>query len=193
MRQIVVMSEFLKQEERAILGVLKEDETRHQAFRMLVDTYSERLYWHIRRMVVVHDDANDVLQNTFVKIWEALANFRGEASLFTWMYRIATNESINFLNSKKKRQYVFWDQVEHRLANSLESDPFFNGDQLQIELQKAILSLPQKQRTIFLLRYYEEMKYEEMSEVLGTSVGALKASYHHAYHKIQKHMLNYLE
>jgi RNA polymerase sigma-70 factor (ECF subfamily) len=187
------MSKSIKQEDHAILEIIKEDETRHRAFRMIVETYSERLYWHIRRMVVVHADADDVLQNTFLKIWEALANFRGESSLYTWMYRIATNESINFLNGKKKRQYVFWDQVEHRLSNSLESEPYFNGDALEVKLQQAILGLPPKQRTIFLLRYYDEMKYEDMSEVLGTSVGALKASYHHAYQKIQKQMLNHLE
>lgn len=187
------MSASIKQEECAILEIIKEDETRHRAFKMIVDSYRERLYWHIRRMVVVHADADDVLQNTFLKIWEALATFRGESSLYTWMYRIATNESINFLNGKKKHQYVFFDHVEHRLSESLQSDPYFNGNALEVKLQKAILSLPPKQRTIFLLRYYEEMKYEDMSEVLGTSVGALKASYHHAYQKIQKLMLNLLE
>ena len=187
------MSGNSKQQELAILEIIKQDETRHRAFGMIVDTYSERLYWHIRRMVVVHADADDVLQNTFLKIWEALARFRGDSSLYTWMYRIATNESINFLNARNKRKYVFWDQVEQKLSNSLESDPYFDSNALDKRLQQAILSLPQKQRTIFLLRYYDEMKYEDMSEVLETSVGALKASYHHAYHKIKKIMLNHLE
>lgn len=187
------MSTRSKHQEQAILEVIKEDETRHRAFGMIVEAYSERLYWHIRRMVVVHADADDVLQNTFVKIWEALVHFRGESSLYTWMYRIATNESINFLNGKKRRKYVFWDQVEQRLSNSLESDPYFDGNALDKTLQQAILRLPQKQRTIFLLRYYDEMKYEDMSQVLETSVGALKASYHHAYQKIKKVMLNHLE
>lgn len=148
--------------------------------------YQQKVYYHIRRMVLDHDDANDLAQNTFIKAWKALDNFREDSQLFTWLYRIATNEALTHLKNKSKRFFVPIVDVSHELADSLNNDPLFKADQLQMKLEKAILTLPQKQRVVFNLRYYDEMKYEEMSEVLGTSVGALKASYHHAVQKIEK-------
>lgn len=148
--------------------------------------YQQKVYYHIRRMVVDHDDANDLAQNTFIKAWKALANFREDSQLFTWLYRIATNEALTHLKNKSKRFFVPIGDVAHELADSLNNDPLFKADQLQMKLEKAILTLPEKQRLVFNLRYYDEMKYEQMSEMLGTSVGALKASYHHAVQKIER-------
>ncbi len=169
-----------------ILGSFAKPETKEKAFSMLVQTYQERLYWHIRRMVVSHDDADDVLQNTFVKVWRNLANFQGNSKLYTWLYRIATNESLTFLNKKKRTSSTPLETDDYDLGATLTSDPYFDGDEIQIRLQEAIETLPAKQKQVFLLRYYDEMKYDEMSEVLDTSVGALKASYHHAVKKIEK-------
>ncbi len=169
-----------------ILGKFAQAETKEKAFSMLVQTYQERMYWHIRRMVINHDDADDVLQNTFVKVWRNLANFKGNSKLYTWLYRIATNESLTFLNKKKRTSATPLETEDYSLSATLQSDPYFDGDEIQIKLQEAIDTLPSKQKQVFLLRYYDEMKYDEMSEVLDTSVGALKASYHHAVKKIEK-------
>ena len=168
-----------------LLALFREENSRNNAYALIVQKYKERLYWHIRRIVIDHDDADDVLQNTLIKAWKGLLKFKEESQLFTWLYRIATNESITFLNQKRKRFFIPIVDVEQELAQSLESDAFYTGDEIQLKLQKAILTLPEKQRLVFNMKYYEEMKYEEMSKILDTSVGALKASYHHAVKKIE--------
>lgn len=150
-----------------------------------MEQYQERLYWHIRRMVIDHEDANDVLQNCFIKVYRSIQNFEGKSKLYTWLYRIATNEAITFLNQKKRRAASSIDEEESSLSNQLEADAYFDGDELQQRLQNALEQLPEKQRLVFNLRYYDEMGYQEMSAVLGTSVGALKASYHHAVKKVE--------
>lgn len=172
--------------EREVLALLQEEETQRKGFEMIVAQYSEQLYWQIRRMVLSHEDANDLLQNTFIKAWLNIDYFRAEAKLSTWLYRIATNESITFLNKQRATNNVALDDLEATTVQQLESDPYFSGDQVQLLLQKALTSLPEKQRAVFNLKYYQEMKYEEMSDIFGTSVGALKASYHHAVKKIEK-------
>jgi len=171
-------------DDREIIKGAKTPGLEEIAFNQLVQKYQERLYWHIRKIVISHDDADDVLQNTMIKIWNSLSDFRSESGLFTWLYRIATNESLSFLKLKKKKSFAPWVDVEQRMSDGLEADPWFNGDEIQLKLQQAILKLPEKQRIVFNMKYFEEMKYEKMSEILGTSVGALKASYHHAVKKI---------
>ena len=170
-------------DEKQLISQLQDDNTRVAAFTTLVDTYKETLYWQIRRMVLSHDDADDVLQNTFIKAWTGLDSFRGDSKLSTWLYRIATNETLNFLE-RQRRPSVSLDDKESYTAQTLQSDPYFDGDETQLQLQEAIGQLPAKQRQVFQLKYFDEMKYEDMSQVLGTSVGALKASYHHAVKKI---------
>lgn len=155
------------------------------AFNQLVLKYQERLYWHIRKIVISHDDTDDVLQNTMIKVWRSLGNFRSESGLYTWLYRIATNEALSFLKQKKRKAFAPWVDVEEQMSENLEADPWFNGDEIQLKLQQAILKLPEKQRIVFNMKYFDHKKYEEMSEILGTSVGALKASYHHAVKKIE--------
>ena len=174
--------------EREVLALLQDKETQKQGFEMIVREYSEQLYWQIRRMVLSHEDANDLLQNTFVKAWVNIDYFRADAKLSTWLYRIALNECLTFLNKQRATGTVAIDDPEASVIQKLESDPYFSGDRVQLLLQKALLSLPEKQRMVFNLKYYQEMKYEEMSEILGTSVGALKASYHHAVKKIEKYL-----
>jgi len=174
--------------DKEIIDQFRNLETRNYAFNLLVREYQKRLYWHIRKILLDHDDTDDVLQNVFIKVWRNLDHFKGESQLFTWLYRIATNESINFLNQKKKRAGIPLDDVSAFLANNLESDSYYKGDEIQLKLQKAILTLPDKQRIVFNLKYFEEMKYEEMSKILETSVGALKASYHHAVKKIEDYL-----
>jgi RNA polymerase sigma-70 factor (ECF subfamily) len=156
-----------------------------KAFEQVVNYYSEKLYWHIRKMVLSHDDANDLLQNTFIKAWINKDSFRGEAKLSTWLYKIAINESITFLNKQRAQNHVSIDDEAIFLGDKLETDEYFDGDAAQLKLQKAIATLPEKQRLVFNLRYFDEMAYEEMAEITGTSVGALKASYHHATKKIE--------
>ena len=174
--------------EREVLALLQEDDTQRKGFERVVAQYSEQLYWQIRRMVLSHDDANDLLQNTFIKAWTNIDYFRGEAKISTWLYRIATNECLTFLNKQRAQQMVKLEDVEASAMQKLESDPYFSGDDIQLALQKALLGLPEKQRLVFNLKYYQEMKYEEMSDILNTSVGALKASYHHAVKKVEKYL-----
>jgi len=174
--------------DQQILDSLKDPSTKELAFRHLISTYKERLYWHIRKIVMNHDDTDDVLQNSFIKIWNGLDSFRGESSLFTWLYRIATNESITFLNQRKRKMMSSLTDENEYLIENLESDTYFDGDEWQMLLQKAIAILPEKQRLVFNMKYFDEIKYEEMSEILGTSVGALKASYHHAVKKVEEYV-----
>jgi len=178
----------MEKADREILDGLKDEKTKNLAFQNLVKAYQERLYWHIRKIVLTHDDTDDVLQNTFIKVWRNLDNFREESSLYTWLYRIATNESLTFINSTKKRSMIPMNDTSEFLLNNMVSDEFFEGDEIQLKLQEAILTLPEKQRIVFNLKYFEEMKYEEMSGILETSVGALKASFHHAVKKIEEHL-----
>ncbi|MCL1943901.1 MAG: RNA polymerase sigma factor [Candidatus Azobacteroides sp.] len=178
--------------EKEIILQLQDERKRREAFGSIVSQYSESLYWHIRRMVISHDDADDVLQNTFMKAWINIENFRGESKISTWLYRIAVNECITFLNRQKARHQVSLSDDEMPLLNILESEEYFEGDEAQLKLQKAILTLPEKQRLVFNMHYFEDMKYEEMSRILGTSVGALKASYHHAVKKIEEYFSNTL-
>lgn len=156
-----------------------------EAFNGIVNAYTERLYWHVRRFVCSHEDTDDLLQDIFMKVWNALPDFRGDSRLYTWLYRIATNEVLNHLRKKRFKALISLDSVSEMLERSIDNDPSFNGDALQRELHKAIQRLPEKQRTVFNLRYFDEMKYEDIAEITGTSVGALKASYHHAYTKIK--------
>lgn len=173
--------------DREIIDLYLSGKT-EQAFNQIVETYTERLYWHIRRFLCSHDDANDLIQDIFLKVWAALPSFRGEAQLYTWLYRIATNEVLNFLRRQKIRAMISLDSASNILARKIDEDPYFNGNELQKELHKAMSRLPEKQRIVFGLRYFDEMKYEEISKITGTSVGALKASYHHAYNKIRKEL-----
>ncbi len=161
------------------------------AFRLIVEEYKEQLYWQIRKIVIIHEDADDVLQNTFVKVWRYLENFKQDSKIYTWLYRIATNESITFINNKKKKEEDSLEKYEHFLSQKLESDEYFEGNDAQLILQKAILTLPEKQRIVFNMRYFDEIKYEEISEILETSVGALKSSYHHAVKKIENFVKQY--
>ncbi|MGM9836462.1 MAG: RNA polymerase sigma factor [Muribaculaceae bacterium] len=170
--------------EEEIIEQLHDPNRCNAAFGKVIEQYSQGLYWQIRRMVFNHDDANDILQNTFLKAWSNIDNFRGSAKLSTWLYKIAINESITFINKERARNEASIDD-DSFLLNNIESDQYFDGDEAQVKLQHAINSLPEKQRLVFNMRYYDEMKYEDMSEILGTSVGALKASYHHALKKIE--------
>lgn len=180
------MSEEISDKE--LLVGFRNAESRNYSFNLLIRKYQKKVYWHTRRLVISHDDANDVTQDTFVKIWKGLDGFKEEAQLFTWIYRIATNEALSFLRKKRTKFMIPIVNVESKLAKTLIDDGFFTGDQIQLKLQKALLTLPEKQRIVFNLRYYDELKYEEMSEVLGTSVGALKASYHHAVKKVENYL-----
>ena len=173
-------------DEKALIEKLQNPQTASQAFDTLMHVYGEQVYWHIRKMVVNHDDASDLLQNTFIKVWNNVDYFRGDAKLSTWLYKIAINESINFLKKERAKNNVLIDGDDSFLLNNLESDEYFDGDELKLELQKAIAKLPEKQRLVFNMRYFDDMKYEQISEILGTSVGALKASYHHAVKKIEE-------
>lgn len=167
-----------------ILELIGEKATLEQGFRLLMTRYQEQLYWHVRRLVVNHEDADDVIQNTFIKVFKGLSGFKGNSKLYTWLYRIATNESMSFLQ-KRKRHHTQSSDGEQDLTQHLLADPFFDGDEVQARLIEAIQQLPEKQRVVFNMRYYDEMKYAEISAVLGTSVGGLKASYHHAAKKIE--------
>ena len=171
-----------------IIDNLRNEDTRREAFAKLVSIYGEKLYWQIRKMVLTHEDAADLLQNVLLKAWLSLETFRGESKLSTWLYRIAVNECITFLNKQRAKNNVSIDDVDHSMLERLQGDEYFDGDEAQVRFQKAVLALPEKQRLVFNMRYYDEMKYEEISDILGTSVGALKASYHHAVKKIEEQL-----
>jgi RNA polymerase sigma factor (sigma-70 family) len=180
----------IQAEDEEILSKFRDEKTRNEAFNMLLKKYQQKIYWHVRRMVIDHDDADDLTQDVFIKIWKNLPGFRNDAQLYTWMYRIATNECITFLNKKKQKNNISLDDVDYELADTLSSSDQFSGDQIQRKLQEAILTLPDKQRLVFNMKYFDDMKYEEMSDVLGTSVGALKASFHLAVKKIEAFVTN---
>ena len=175
-------------DEITFIAQLKNGKTKEKAFRILISKYKERLYWHIRKIVISHDDADDVFQNTFIKIFKNIDKFNEQSKLYSWMYRIATNESITFINKRAKERNVDISDYHEQLASTLESDVHFSGDEIQLILQKAIATLPQKQQLVFNMKYFDEIKYNEMSEILETSVGALKASYFHAVKKIENYI-----
>ena len=179
------------QGEKEFIEKLLNPKTQNQAFQQLVQDYQRPLYNHIRNIVLNHDDTDDVLQNTFIKVFKYLKNFKGESKLFSWMYRIATNEALTFLNQKAKNSGVSSETLQNKTIDNLKADVYFDGDEIQIKLQKAIVSLPEKQQLVFKMKYFQELKYEEISEILGTSVGALKASYHHAVKKIEVYVKSY--
>ncbi|MGV3696020.1 RNA polymerase sigma factor [Flavobacterium sp.] len=176
------------QDEKEFIQELLNPKTQNAAFQKLLRDYQRPLYHHIRHIVLNHDDADDVLQNTFIKVFRYLKDFKGESKLFSWMYRIATNEAITFINQKAKRNGTTSEAMQSKIVDNLKSETYFDGNEIQIKLQKAIAILPQKQQLVFKMKYYEELKYEDMSEILGTSVGALKASYHHAVKKIEDYI-----
>lgn len=174
--------------DKELVGMFRNGGNPSYAFNLIVRRYQERVYWHIRKMVLSHEDADDLVQDVFVKAWKGLENFREDSQLFTWLYRIATNETLTFLKRRQKKQTTPLEDIEHQLSNTLESDHYFNGDAIQLKLQKALLTLPEKQRLVFNMRYFDELKYDEISEIVGTSVGALKASYHYAVQKVEKYL-----
>jgi RNA polymerase sigma-70 factor (ECF subfamily) len=178
-------------DDKELLTQFKNSATKERAFTSIIKKYQEKLYWHIRRMVVQHEDANDVLQNMFIKVWNGLENFREDSQLYTWLYRIATNESLTYLEQQKRRSSVSLSDVENGLGDKLRAERDFDSNKIEWKLQLAMQQLPDKQRVVFNLRYYDEMPYEEMSRVLETSEGALKASYHHAVKKIEHFLLNH--
>ncbi|MBE6231920.1 MAG: RNA polymerase sigma factor [Bacteroidales bacterium] len=161
-----------------------------KAFNGIVETYTERLYWHVRRFLCSHEDTNDLLQDIFIKIWRSLSSFRGESQLYTWVYRIATNETLNHLRKQRRNSIIEMCSLSDIMAQRIDDDPYFNGNEMQRELHKAIQRLPEKQRLVFNMRYFDDLKYEDIAEITGTSVGALKASYHHACTKIKTDMEN---
>ncbi len=177
-------------EDAEILSKFQDVKTWNEAFNLLLKKYQQKIYWHVRRMVIDHDDADDLVQDVFIKVWKNLEGFRCDAQLYTWMYRIATNECITFLNKKKQKNNISLDEISYELADTLASSSYFDGDKAQMKLQQALLTLPDKQKLVFNMKYYDDMKYEEMSEVLGTSVGALKASFHLAVKKIESFLLS---
>jgi RNA polymerase sigma-70 factor (ECF subfamily) len=175
-------------EDQELVQKFLNPDTRNFAYNQLVRKYQQKIYGHIRKMVVDHDDANDLTQETFIKIWKNLASFRQESQLYTWIYRIATNECLHFLAAKRRRFFLPINDVAAELAQKIDASPLIEGDEIQKQLQKALLRLPDKQRLVFNMRYYDELKYEEISQILGTSVGALKASYHLAVKKIEEYL-----
>jgi len=177
-------------EDALIISKFADERTREEAFGLLLEKYQQKIYWHVRRMVIDHDDADDVTQDIFVKVWRNLDKFREDSQLYTWLYRIATNECITFLNKKKKQNNVSLDDENSTyLAETLSGSQYFDGDKAQMKLQQALLTLPEKQRLVFNMKYFEDLKYDEISEIVGTSVGALKASYHLSVKKIE-HFFN---
>ncbi len=175
-------------EDKEILEKFAREESRNVAFNQLVRKYQQKVYWHIRKMVIDHDDADDLTQEVFIKVWKHLANFRQDSQLYTWLYRIATNECLSFLKNKKRKFFLPLNDVAAELSAKLEQNDHLDGDAIQLKLQKALLKLPDKQRLVFNMKYYDDLKYEEISEILGTSVGALKASYHLAVKKIEDYV-----
>jgi RNA polymerase sigma factor (sigma-70 family) len=175
-------------EDSEIIALFKEDKTKHYGFNLLVTKYQKKVYWLTRKMVVDHDDANDLTQNVFIKVWKNLDRFREDASLYTWIYRIASNECLNFIKKKKSVLFIPIVDLTKELHAKLDSGSLIDGDEISLRLQKAIITLPDKQRLVFNMKYFDDLTYEEMSAVLGTSVGALKASFHHAVKKIEQHL-----
>jgi len=176
----------MEAEDEKIILLFHQEKRQEEAFRLLVRKYQEKLYWHIRKIVISHEDADDILQNVFIKIWQGLREFRYESRLYTWMYRIATNEALNFLSEKSRKVYGNSDEITAYLENTLESDVFFSGDKIRKELQKAILTLSERQRLIFNMKYFDDMSYDDMAEILQVAVGTLKATYHNAVKKIEE-------
>lgn len=176
-------------DDRLLLASFNDERTRDAAYTALVKKYQERLYWHIRRMVIEHEDANDILQNVFIKVWKNLEGFRQDSNLYTWLYRIATNETLTWINRQKRYNSISISEHENVFADKLKAQPYFDANKAEWKLQQALQSLPEKQRIVFSLRYYDEMPYEEMATVLETSAGALKASYHHAVKKVESYLL----
>lgn len=176
--------------ETQLLEQLKSDRERDQAFRALISLYKERLYWHIRHIVKSHDDTDDVLQNTFIKVYKNINGFKGDSKLYSWMYRIATNEAITFINKNAKRLQISNEETQQLAVNNLKADVYFEGDDIQYKLQQAIATLPEKQQLVFNMKYFQDLKYKEISEILETSEGALKASYHLAVKKIESYLTN---
>ncbi len=174
--------------EADLVSQLKDSNTQSKAFEVLVNTYKQKLYWHIRRIVLNHDDADDVLQNTFIKVYRNIDGFKAESKLYSWMYRIATNEALSFLKAKSKKQGISNEELQNQMLDNLQADVYFEGDEIQLKLQKAIAKLPEKQKLVFNMKYFQELKYEEISEILETSVGGLKASYHLAAKKIEAYL-----
>jgi RNA polymerase sigma-70 factor (ECF subfamily) len=176
------------QEEKEFIQELLHPKTQNEAFQKLLQDYQKPLYHHIRNIVLNHDDADDVLQNTFIKVFQNLKKFKGDSKLFSWMYRIATNEALTFIKQKAQKNKVSTEELQNKTIDNLKADVYFDGDEIQIKLQKAIALLPQKQQLVFKMKYFEELKYEEIAAILETSVGALKASYHHAVKKIEAYI-----
>jgi RNA polymerase sigma factor (sigma-70 family) len=177
--------------DKELLELFRDSERKNYAFNLIVKKYQERIYWHVRKLVLDHNDADDILQNTFIKAWNGLEGFRGASALYTWLYRIATNEALTFLKHKKTRYFLPLVDVHKQLSETLETDEYLNADEAQLKLQKALLTLPEKQRLVFNMKYFDEMKYEDIADILKTSVGALKASYHHAVRKIEKYLTHH--
>lgn len=175
--------------EETLVYQLQQKDTQAKAFEILINAYKERLYWHIRRIVLNHDDTDDVLQNTFIKVYNNIEGFKGNSKLYSWIYRIATNESLTFLQSKSRKLGIGNEELQGKLVENLRSDIYFEGDEIQLKLQQAIATLPEKQKLVFNMKYFQEMKYEEISEILETTVGGLKASYHLAAKKIETYLL----
>ena len=186
-----ILNELLiLQEEKLFIETLINPKTQNTAFKQLVQRYQKPLYYHIRNIVLNHDDADDVLQNTFIKVFSNIGNFKGDSKLYSWMFRIATNESLTFIEQRAKKQGISNIEVQQKAILNLESDVYFEGNEIQLLLQKAIATLPEKQQLVFKMKYFEEMKYENISEILDTSVGGLKANYHHAVKKIEEYLKN---
>ena len=181
------MKNMLFYNAKKIMAMLKDPSSRNRAFSIIVEQHSEKIYWHIRNMVLSHEDTNDLVQETFIKAWNSIDSFRGESQIATWLYRIAINEVLSFLR-KKHIETVSLDNEEHDIANSIESDVYFSGNRADALFREAVSSLPEKQRLVFNMKYFEEMKYEDISKILDTSIGALKASYHIAVKKIENYI-----
>ena len=176
------------EEQTLLVHALQNPATQEAGFKILIKEYQQPLYWHIRKIVFDHEDADDVLQNTYIKVFKNIKNFRGESKLFSWMYRIATNEALTFIKQKSRKLGLSLNEFNEKQVNQLEADVYFEGDAIALKLQLAVANLPEKQRLVFNLKYYEELKYDEISEILETSVGGLKASYHHAVKKIKNEL-----
>ncbi len=181
----------MQADDSEILEKFADEATRHEAFNLILGKYQQRIYWHIRRLVIDHEDTDDLVQEVFIKVWKNLSGFRADSQLYTWLYRIATNESMTFLNRKNMKKSISLDDVVGSdLEQSLAESSYFDGDKVQMKLQKAILTLPEKQRLVFNMKYFDDLKYQEISEILGTSVGGLKASFHLAVKKIEEYLSN---